>query len=121
MPRRPTVGRAAAGSLLILRHVRSGVHAAHLPHEVFGVVTFVGGYRNSLGTFKSLGPQHRRVLLRRTIALQQFGIYHQPMPVFDDDIAALRQFRFMPATLPASRESGSVVDSCASLLRFCGH
>lgn len=43
VPRHPPVHRGTGGPLVVLRHARSYVYAAHLLHEVFGVVTLSAG------------------------------------------------------------------------------
>src|SRR5206468_2276061 len=99
MPGSPPVDGAATATLLVLCDMRCHFHAPHLFYEVLGVISFVGANRHALGAFQSLRHEHRRIALRRAVTPQQLGIYHQPMAVLDQYIAAVGQLGFMPAAL----------------------
>src|ERR1700683_5575678 len=71
MPCRPAVNGARA-SLIILRHVRSGVHVPRLFDEIVGVVGFIGSNGNGLIPWDLFNHHQRRIAFRSAVGPQYF-------------------------------------------------
>ena len=58
----------------------------------------ISSHRHAPVPVDALHHQQCRVPLRGAIALQQLRVHYQSVAVLDQDIAAVGQLRFMPAT-----------------------
>lgn len=92
------VDRTSAGPSLVLRDVRRYIHPTHFLYEVFGIVRFVGGQRDSMTSLHAFCQYHPCISLRRSAALLHFRVHHQTVAILHEPIAAVCQFRFMPST-----------------------
>jgi hypothetical protein len=108
MPRRSGIDRSAP-PVRVLRDVRRNMHATEFLHEITGIIAAISADGHALITRKAFEHQQRCVALGGAIGLEHFRRHHQPVAIFNQRFAAIRQLRFVPAAL--ARQSGIGVDS----------
>jgi hypothetical protein len=118
VPGGAAINRDAARTRMVLRPMRRHPQVPVLRHKPARIESLVAAYRHRLCARHSLQHEQRGVALRRAVGLQSFRIHDQPVPVFHQQMPAVTQLRVLPWPLRASKDSGSVFDSCLSLDRF---
>ena len=119
MPRRAAVDRAAAAAVRVLRNVRRYLAVAEIAHEPARVVAFVRAHRHAILACDPLRHLQRGVAFGGAAALDQFGVHHQAVAIFDQHIPAIGQLGFVAGTLarqPRFRIAGRLVRVIAARL-----